>query len=81
MHVNTPLDDNLQTNVLVSDGSPLVTDMCCSLTSPLPTENTAVWCAPRWTAPERFDNGGEATVEGDVWAFGMTILVRSTTIL
>ncbi|KAG6329676.1 hypothetical protein ID866_9415 [Astraeus odoratus] len=31
--------------------------------------------APNWMAPENLENG-EATVQGDVWAFAMTILVR-----
>ena len=29
----------------------------------------------RWMAPERVMGSGRVTVEGDVWAFGMTILV------
>jgi len=82
MQINAPLDDDLQTNVLISDdGSPQVTDICCSFTSLPGTEITsAILCAPRWTAPERLNDGGEANAKGDVWAFGMTALVRSTII-
>lgn len=71
----------MQTNILISDdGSPQVTDICCSFTFPAGKEiSPAIWCAPRWTAPERLNDGGEANAEGDVWAFGMTALVRSTT--
>ena len=29
----------------------------------------------RWMAPERVMGSGRVTIEGDVWAFGMTILV------
>jgi len=31
----------------------------------------------RWMAPERILGGGKVTVKGDVWAFGMTMLVCS----
>lgn len=62
-------------NVLISDdGSPQLTDMYCSFTFPPSTQNTSVWCALRWTAPERIDGNGEVNASGDVWAFGMTAL-------
>ncbi|KAL4067213.1 kinase-like domain-containing protein [Scleroderma yunnanense] len=70
------------TNVLISDdGLPELSDFTCSFSFPSgmsPPSATgitsAIWCAPRWTAPECIDNGGVASVKGDVWAFGMTAL-------
>ncbi|KIM69964.1 hypothetical protein SCLCIDRAFT_494998 [Scleroderma citrinum Foug A] len=63
------------TNVLISDdGSPQLTDICCSFTSPPGMQDNSVSCALRWMAPERIDGNGEVNTKDDVWAFGMMAL-------
>ncbi|KIM60731.1 hypothetical protein SCLCIDRAFT_123603 [Scleroderma citrinum Foug A] len=69
------------TNVLVSpDGYAVLADFglsslaCSSLASNMSTSFTGG--TVRWMAPEVMkDPTAKATVEGDIWAFGMTALV------
>ena len=80
----------VQFNVLISDdGCPLLVDFgsafIVSSSFSMDVEGSRGG-TPQWMAPEYFDpredstpaEGGActATAEGDVWAFGMTILVR-----
>jgi len=71
----------LQVNVLISDnGKALLTDFgysaavdssfSMSMSNTGGTKGTL-----RWMAPEILD-GGDVSAEADVWAFGMTVLVR-----
>ncbi|KAG6328268.1 hypothetical protein ID866_10821 [Astraeus odoratus] len=61
-------------NVLVAgDGSAWLTAFYCSASSYSLGEPPT--CGPkRWMAPEVIEDDGKASAEGDVWAFGMTVL-------
>jgi len=68
-----------QLNVLIStDGRALLADFglsslvdsSFSLSTNAPSAGTV-----RWMSPEVIENYGTASAEGDVWAFGMTVLV------
>ena len=70
----------LQANVLISDdGSPLLADfgysyvVNSSFSMEIESRKTGTF---RWMAPEYFDEEGPITAEGDIWAFGMTTMVR-----
>ncbi|KAG6328634.1 hypothetical protein ID866_10455, partial [Astraeus odoratus] len=65
-------------NILISaDGRGLLTDY--GLSSLIDTSFSMTAAAPihptvRWMAPEQIHNFGEVTIQGDVWAFGITAL-------
>ncbi|KAL4067854.1 kinase-like domain-containing protein [Scleroderma citrinum] len=64
-------------NVLISsDGHPKIVDFGNSFSPLIDTvpKGIAGESTLRWMAPESIDQGGIATAEGDVWAFGMTTL-------
>ena len=70
----------LQANVLISDdGVPLLADfgysyiVNSSFSMEIEDRKTGTLC---WMAPEYFREDGPITAEGDIWAFGMTAVVR-----
>ena len=70
----------LQANVLISDdGRPLLADfgysfiVNSSFSMEIESRKSGTL---RWTAPEYFHEEGPITAEGDIWAFGMTTVVR-----
>ena len=61
------------------DGQPLLVD--CGLSALIDSSFSIIAGAPmpptiRWMAPEQINNYGKVTTQADVWAFGMTALVR-----
>lgn len=60
--------------LVADDGRALLTNFSCSAISPnrAPIDVGSA----RWRAPEHIDDSRGVTVEGDIWAFGMTVLVR-----
>ncbi|KAG6329782.1 hypothetical protein ID866_9307 [Astraeus odoratus] len=65
-------------NVLISeDGHALLADYGLSTLIETSFDTTAavpIHPTVRWIAPEQIDNDGKVTIQGDVWAFGMTAL-------
>ncbi|KAG6329797.1 hypothetical protein ID866_9292 [Astraeus odoratus] len=65
-------------NVLISeDGHALLADYGLSTLIETSFDTTAavpIHPTVRWIAPEQIDSNGKVTIQGDVWAFGMTAL-------
>ena len=69
----------LKDNILISnEGIPVVADLGLSkvLTSYATFSALSSVGNPRWTSPELQENDAVHTLASDVWACGMTILVR-----
>ncbi|KIM60327.1 hypothetical protein SCLCIDRAFT_1216944 [Scleroderma citrinum Foug A] len=59
--------------LVANDGRTLLTNFSCSAIFYIDRAPISVG-AIRWRAPEHVDDSRGVTMEGDVWAFGMTVL-------
>lgn len=60
--------------LVADDGRTLLTNFSCSAIFCIGRAPISVG-AIRWRAPEHVDDSRGVTTEGDVWSFGMTVLV------